>query len=177
MDVWPRPRPAGSAPTDAPWAKGRKGRKGRTGSYRIRSAEPADLLRVAEIEGKVFSDPWPEAGFRDLLGPFARVVVTENGLVVGYLFARCATDQAEILNLAIHPSHLRRGLGTALVRGALQNLARAGARRVYLEVRASNRGAQAFYRRLGFVVGGRRRGYYSKPTEDALVLCRVLGEV
>ena len=96
-------------------------------------------------------------------------------MVAGYLFARRATDEAEILNLAIHPDHRRRGLATALVTGALQDLAQAGARRVFLEVRAANYEAQAFYQTLGFALRGRRKGYYSLPREDALVLSRDLG--
>ncbi len=100
------------------------------------------------------------------------MAVTEKEAVAGYLFARRVMDEAEILNLAVHPGHLRRGLGTALVQDVLQDLAGAGAHRVFLEVRASNVGAQAFYRHLGFESRGRRRGYYSHPTEDALILAR-----
>lgn len=102
------------------------------------------------------------------------MAVAEDESVAGYLFARCFMDEAEILNLAIHPNHLRRGLGSALVRDVLHHLARAGAQRVFLEVRASNQGAQAFYRRLGFESRGRRRGYYASPREDALILGRDL---
>ncbi|OGU19926.1 MAG: ribosomal-protein-alanine N-acetyltransferase [Gemmatimonadetes bacterium RIFCSPLOWO2_12_FULL_68_9] len=147
-------------PTDAP--------------YRIRLAEPADLPQLAQIERRVFTDPWPEAGFRELLGPFTRVAVTGTETVAGYLVARCVLDEAEILNLAVHPDHERRGLGTTLVQDVLGDLGRAGARRVYLEVRASDAGAQAFYRRLGFETRGRRRGYYSNPPGDALILVRAI---
>jgi len=144
--------------------------------YRIRLAEPADLPELAQIERRVFPDPWPEAGFRELLGPFTRVAVTETQAVAGYVVARCAVDEAEILNLAVHPGHLRRGLGSALVQDLVGDLGRAGVRRVFLEVRESNVGAQAFYRHLGFRSLGRRRGYYTHPTEDALILQRALGE-
>jgi ribosomal-protein-alanine N-acetyltransferase len=41
---------------------------------------------------------------------------------------------------------------------------------VFLEVRESNAAARALYARFGFREGGRRRGYYRKPVEDALVL-------
>jgi ribosomal-protein-alanine N-acetyltransferase len=37
-------------------------------------------------------------------------------------------------------------------------------------VRESNRPAQNIYHQRGFVVVGRRRSYYSRPTEDALVM-------
>ena len=100
------------------------------------------------------------------------MAVTGTGAVAGYLVARCVLEEAEILNLAVHPDHTRRGLGTALVQDVLGDLGRAGARKVFLEVRVSNAGAQAFYARLGFESKGRRRGYYSDPPEDALILAR-----
>jgi ribosomal-protein-alanine N-acetyltransferase len=118
----------------------------------------------------VFPDPWPESGFRELLGPYTRVAVTGGEAVAAYLVARCVADEAEILNLAVHPDHRRRGLGTALIQAVLPDLGRAGAEQVFLEVRASNVGAQAFYQRLGFGHRGRRRAYYSSPREDALIL-------
>jgi ribosomal protein S18 acetylase RimI-like enzyme len=55
-----------------------------------------------------------------------------------------------IINLAVLPDHRSRGLGTALLRCSLQNLAVLGARRVYLEVTASNETAMRLYRRHGF---------------------------
>lgn len=97
--------------------------------------------------------------------------------VVGYLFARRAADEGEILNLAVHPGHGRRGLGRELVRTVLQDLERAGAARVFLEVRESNAPAQAFYHHMGFRPAGRRPGYYTHPREDALVLVREISGV
>jgi len=117
----------------------------------------------------VFSDPWPAAAFRDLLGALAIVVAGPADQVVGYLFAHHAADEGEILNLAVHPAHARRGLGTELVRTAFADLEAAGVTRVFLEVRESNRAAQAFYQGIGFRPVSRRAGYYRSPREDALV--------
>jgi ribosomal-protein-alanine N-acetyltransferase len=100
----------------------------------------------------------------------ATVAASPAGEVLGYLFAHHAADEGEILNLAVHPAHFRRGLGTALVRAVFHQLQAAGAERVFLEVRESNHSAQAFYRELGFTAVSRRRGYYTRPQEDAIVL-------
>jgi ribosomal-protein-alanine N-acetyltransferase len=43
---------------------------------------------------------------------------------------------------------------------------------VFLEVRESNGPARALYEARGFHSVGRRRDYYQRPTEDALVLRR-----
>lgn len=98
------------------------------------------------------------------------VVAGPTDQVVGYLFARHAADEGEILNLAVDPAHTRRGLGKALVRAAVGELRAAGVAQVFLEVRESNRAAQAFYHALGFRGVSRRVGYYRRPREDALVL-------
>jgi ribosomal-protein-alanine N-acetyltransferase len=48
-------------------------------------------------------------------------------------------------------------------------------RALELEVRAGSGGAIALYAGLGFVVAGRRAGYYREPEEDALLMRLDLG--
>ena len=43
-----------------------------------------------------------------------------------------------------------------------------------LEVRAGNEPAIALYRKHGFVEVGRRKNYYEKPREDAILMTLVL---
>ncbi|MGC8759450.1 MAG: GNAT family N-acetyltransferase [Bryobacteraceae bacterium] len=73
--------------------------------------------------------------------------------------------EAELLNLAVHPEARRRGLGRAL-------LALLAGRKVWLEVRESNQAAIRFYESQGFRVYGRRRQYYRRPVEDAVLMVR-----
>ncbi len=93
-----------------------------------------------------------------------------SGLPAGLLAASVAGGEAEVLNLAVAAAHRRRGVATALLDEALRTARQRGAASVWLEVRESNLTAIAFYRRRGFAERGRRRGYYSSPGEDALVL-------
>jgi len=97
-------------------------------------------------------------------------VAQERGQIVGAAALRSAGDEAEIINLGVYPTSRRRGFGRELLNAAISDARHAGAVRVFLEVRESNHGAQAFYRRLGFDEIGRRRAYYRDPAEDALVL-------
>ena len=94
--------------------------------------------------------------------------------VVGFLLARTAADEAEILDLAVALSFRRRGVGRRLVGEALAWAGRQGARQCWLEVRASNAAARAFYRALGFREQGRRPRYYRNPEEDALLWVAVV---
>jgi ribosomal-protein-alanine N-acetyltransferase len=81
-------------------------------------------------------------------------------------------DELHINNLAVVPAFRRAGVATALLERVLQEGAALGARRTTLEVRESNEAARLLYERFGFTVSGIRRGYYTKPVEDALVLWR-----
>lgn len=129
------------------------------------------MAAVHAIERAAFGDPWSERDFDDSVAarvPF--LVALVDGAVAGYVVAHYAADEGEILNLAVAPAHRRRGLGRALVERALTALAARDVRDVYLEVRASNAGAQALYQGVGFREVGRRACYYRRPVEDAVIL-------
>ena len=127
------------------------------------------------IEQAVFADPWSTQDFRDCVMSDALFLVAEgNGAdaIAGYVVALDAADEGEILNLAVAPAGRRNGLGRALVEGVLEALAERGVRQVYLEVRESNAPARALYAAHGFREVGRRKQYYRRPAEDAIVLRR-----
>jgi [ribosomal protein S18]-alanine N-acetyltransferase len=129
---------------------------------------------VHAIEQSVFADPWSTQDFRDCVADaLFHVAETGDGRgVAGYVVALDAADEGEILNLAVAPSGRRHGLGRALVQDVLEALARRGVRHVYLEVRESNAPARALYAAHGFQEVGRRKQYYRRPVEDAIVLRR-----
>ena len=140
--------------------------------YPIRPASFADASAMADIERRCFSDPWPLEGFREVFSMPGTValVSTEDGEPVGYFLAREILGVAEVLNLAVVPEHRGRKLGGLLLDAGLDAVRARGGTEVFLEVRASNAVAQALYTRRGFQMEGRRRGYYRRPDEDALVL-------
>jgi ribosomal-protein-alanine N-acetyltransferase len=86
----------------------------------------------------------------------------------GFLLFRVAAEEAEILTLAVRPEARRRGVGRALLSAAMAAASGAGARRMLLEVAATNRAARALYEGAGFVTAGVRRRYYADGT-DALI--------
>ena len=144
----------------------------------IREMAPPDTEAIAAIlAASAGASPWSAAEFSLLAQGGTRVWVAEEaGEVVGASAARTVADEVEILNLGVAPSWRRRGVGRNLMLGAMEQAGQAGARRVFLEVRESNRGARALYTALGFVETGRRSNYYRDPAEDALVLSRPLPE-
>lgn len=164
---------------------GRPPRRDRTGRGRGAAAgdpharEPAfrelragDLEAVGALERRIFPNPWEPEAFEEFLSAdsaFSRVALAD-GVVVGYALGWCAGGEAELMNLAVAPGWRRRSLGGELLAWAMRRCARRGARRIFLEVRASNDAARRLYERHGFRLAGRRRGYYANPREDALVL-------
>jgi ribosomal-protein-alanine N-acetyltransferase len=140
--------------------------------YPIRPANFADSAALADIERRCFSDPWPLDGFREVFSMPGTValVSTERDEPIAYFLAREILGTAEVLNLAVVPEHRGRGLGGLLLDAGLDAVKARGGSEVFLEVRASNTVAQALYAGRGFRMEGRRRGYYRRPDEDALVL-------
>jgi len=132
-----------------------------------------DLRRVADIEQVSFSDPWSARTFGSLIEePRVYFAVARDGAdrVIGYIVAWMVADEAEIANLAVAPEARRGGVGRSLLDAALDTARGHGVHTVYLEVRESNAAARALYARRGFVEIGRRRGYYRRPLEDAILL-------
>ncbi len=139
--------------------------------FQIRPASAADAPEVARLERRCFSDPWSEAGIREMLanpGVVALAATVRDG-IAGYAIARWVADTGEILNLAVAPEHRRRGLARRLLDAELAALASRGVRDVFLEVRESNQAAQSLYQAKGFRLAGMRRAYYRSPSEDAMV--------
>ena len=136
-----------------------------------------DLASVAAIERVAFSDPWSLRSFREALDSgsvYFACARSDAGGVLGYVVAWFVADQGEIANIAVSPDQRGRGVGRALLDAALGEAAARGIAAVFLEVRDSNQRARELYASRGFEEVGRRRRYYRRPVEDAIVLRRTL---
>jgi len=139
----------------------------------VRRGRPADLAAVLRLQSLCpEAGAWPREAWADVLAGNHRraaAVAVRNGAVAGFLLAQELPEgDAEILMLAVDPEHRRRGVATRLV----EELTRRASGKVFLEVRAANRGARRFYEALGFVGTGLRRGYYQDPEDDAVLMER-----
>jgi ribosomal-protein-alanine N-acetyltransferase len=152
----------------------------------VAGATPSDVPDVVAIERRSFSDPWSAEAFHEALRnprvhfacARAGAEVTKGGAgrVLGYVVAWFVLDEGEIANLAVDPEVRGRGFGSALLDAALAEAGRRSVKTVYLEVRASNHQARALYDSRGFMEVGRRRGYYRRPVEDAVILRHLSGD-
>jgi ribosomal-protein-alanine N-acetyltransferase len=114
---------------------------------------------------------------RDPLGTILVAEVEDAKLprIVGFAAFHQVIDEAELHNIAIDPLYQRKGIARALLMAGIRGLRESGVCRLFLEVRASNQPALAFYTSAGFRILSPRRDYYHDPTEDALVLARDIG--
>lgn len=176
------PEPGQRAPGGEPGseypAHARMGR-GSVALATVRPATVADLGRVSEIEKEAFSDPWSRSAFERLVVErdprvLFNVACLPDGKVVGYVVSWFIMDEGEIANLAVAPGARSRGIGTLLLVTAITAARSREVGTIYLEVRDSNTAARALYASHGFQEIGRRRRYYRRPVEDALVLRLVL---
>ena len=122
----------------------------------------------------LFSDEcWSEGDLAASLEDPARRFwsATEGGELLGFCGISQSFEQGDLLTIGVCPAHRRKGVGQALLSAAIAAFREQGGKQLFLEVRRSNRGAQAFYERAGFAPVGVRRGYYHRPEEDGLVYC------
>ncbi len=145
----------------------------------IRPMAPADLDAAAAIEATA-PDAWSRSALAEelenaLSGGMARMYIAlVEGRPAGLAALQLAGGEATLNTITVAPQQRGRGVGHALLRFALTELAAQGAEALFLEVREKNAPALALYTRLGFEAVGRRRGFYRNPAEDALVLRREL---
>jgi len=93
-----------------------------------------------------------------------------GGEILGYIGLMYVLDEGYISNVAVRPDFRRQGIAESLL-SALETRARGmGLAFLTLEVRAGNGPAIALYEKRGFRSVGRRKNYYEKPTEDAILM-------
>ncbi len=137
----------------------------------IKAFEKGHVAEAAEIEKLCFSDPWSEKSFLDSLdSPFSHFLVFEEESVLGYIGLYTVSGEGSITNVAVHPEKRGLGIGEALVREALRLGDTLSLDYITLEVRESNTPARRLYEKCGFKAVGTRRGFYSKPKEDAVIM-------
>lgn len=138
----------------------------------LRRAREADVDSVLAIEQASFADPWNRSAFVELLDDprVAFLIADAGGVIRGYVVAWFVLDEGEIGNLAVHADARRQRVGALLLDGAIAAVRKSRVEALYLEVRDSNAAARALYASRGFTEVGRRREYYRRPKEDALVL-------
>lgn len=140
------------------------------GTVLIRPMRAADVPACLRIEQATYPTPWTEGIFLDELAAAARayLVAEVDGDVAGYAGLLLVLPEAHVTSVTVDPTRRGGGIGTRLMLELIDRALAAGAKSLTLEVRVSNRAAQALYRRFGMAPVGLRKDYYKD--EDALVM-------
>ena len=142
----------------------------------VRDMTYEDCEAVAEIDRGTFSIPFSVEGYRrECSDPKAVTLVAESeGRIIGYANLWNVAGDVTLNNIAVAEGYRSKGAGTRLMEEIMRRFSECGF--ITLEVRKSNEGAIRFYRKFGFVQVGLRRDFYEKPTEDAVLMTKLLGE-
>ena len=138
----------------------------------ITEMNASHVSQIAALEEICFADPWSEQSIAsELKSAWSYwLVAQEADRVVGYVGSQSAIDEADIMNVAVHPDYRRQGIAEKLINSLVEELKNRGIHALLLEVRASNAPAIALYEKLGFQQVGLRKNYYRNPKEDARIL-------
>ncbi len=140
----------------------------------ITAMNETHISQIARIEAECFSLPWSETSLRQELENENAHFLTAllGGEVVGYIGAIEICGEADITNVAVDTRYRRSGIGEKLLKSAESGAIERKCESITLEVRISNEAAISLYEKSGYEKVGIRKGFYEKPTEDALLMTK-----
>lgn len=164
----------------------------------IRTAVENDVKQVAEIDLACGLGNWTESDYRSELqrDDSLLLIAAVQKTVIGFLSARlnnstaAASDSAcaenlessddfeaancfaegDIINFGVLERYRKSGVATALLSELKRRALRSRVRSIWLEVRQSNEVAVRFYRKNGFFDVQIRRGFYTNPSDNAIIM-------
>ena len=138
----------------------------------IRRARPDDATAIADIEEKVFGDPFSQKDIFSYICSDTGMCFTaiDDSGIVGYIVGRKIPPEGEIYRIAVREDKRQRGIGYRLLSYAMKTEGGFGVETVFLEVRSKNTPAIALYKAYGFKEISIRKGYYQNPSDDAIIM-------
>ncbi len=148
--------------------------------YVVDALKASDAAAAAGLHTQGFANSWTDGEFIQLLnkpGVFGYVVRRTgkpDSDPLGFVVARIAADEAEILTIAVAPQARRIGLGRSLMDAVLRRLHSERIASLFLEVSERNAAAIALYQKLGFHQVASRPDYYARKAggHDAAIVMR-----
>ena len=159
---------------------------GRAGDYTLRHAEAADIPAVINVNAVALPEHYSDYFYYEILNEFPRtfMVAELGGEVVSYVMCRVEyglsmvrrfglARKGHVISIATMEAHRGKGVGTALIRRAMDEMREMGCKEAFLEVRVTNENAVKLYGKLGFQVTSTMHGYY-KDGESAYLMAQQL---
>ncbi len=130
------------------------------------------IKQVAELEKLCFSEPWSEQSLFETIENNNNYffVAEKDNIVLGYIGIYNICGEGNITDFAVFPQYRRKGIGSAIIKFAIDKCKSINMDFLTLEVRESNSNAISLYEKMGFIKIGIRKSFYSKPTENAILM-------
>lgn len=137
-----------------------------------------DLEEITRIEKETFSIPWSYDSFKDTIDNenTLYLVAHKDKEVAGYAGLWQSLDEGEITNVAVDAKFRRLGIANKLLNILEEKGHERGINAFFLEVRESNEAAIKLYEKQGFKHLGKRKNFYEKPREDALIMSKIINK-
>ena len=138
----------------------------------IRPATLGDLQQILTIDKETITPSWSYESFLNEIhieNSHFEIAVSEHR-VVGFYILRCIGFDAELLRIAVDEKYQKTGIATGLMTSMLEYSYANNIKKIFLEVRQSNKAAIALYKKFGFKQLARRKDYYINPVEDAIIM-------
>jgi [ribosomal protein S18]-alanine N-acetyltransferase len=139
----------------------------------LRAGIAADIEAMVSLHATGFETGWGTPTLAEFV--HSDFVIVAGEPISGFIVARKALDEAEIITLVVDPAAQRAGQGHALLTHLMSKLLKAGVDRIFLEVACDNVAAIGLYKTAGFSQIGLRKAYYQRasgPACDALVMSK-----
>ncbi len=134
--------------------------------YRVR-----DSSEIIKIDLESFKSRNPAYDLYIYLTYGSEIFVADIGsFIVGYVVLQHREVESKIMSIAVKKEFRRRGIGSSLLKKAIESTREKGKKRLLLEVRVSNTPAQNLYKKYGFKVIDILPSYYADG-EDAYLMC------
>lgn len=130
------------------------------------------IEKIASLEKECFSSPWSENALKEeLTNEYARFFTAVcDGEICGYIGAHNILGEIYITDIAVFEKYRRKGIGEKLLQKLVSVCEQEQADFITLEVRESNTVAVSLYEKAGFKTVGKRKAFYEKPREDAILM-------
>jgi [ribosomal protein S18]-alanine N-acetyltransferase len=158
----------------------------KAGDFSVRQCRPDDVPSVINVNAVTLPEHYSDYFYYEILKDFPStfLLAEDGGKVVGYVMCRVEyglsmtrkfglAKKGHIISIAVLEEHRNHGIGSSLIRQALEEIRKVSGRECYLEVRTTNRGAIELYEKLGCKVGTTLHGYY-KDGESAYTMAMPL---
>ncbi len=138
-------------------------------------ASECDLESIASLEKDIFKDFWSIDMIKSQfeMQKSVYIIAKNAGKTSGYACFTYVCDEAELLRICVDKNFRRQGTATKIFGKTEEIFKEKSIAECFLEVRAGNVNAVSFYKKSGFEILGKRKGYYtSYNNEDALVMSK-----